>query len=347
MAGMIKLLAVVVGLLFLVPDTMQLPINHPIHAVVQRLTADAGSYLGLVISTSADESLLTNSTDYEPNLSVPYIVFAGRTFTFGTFKNEPVIHVLAGKPSANVAATVQMLIDLFPIKGIINYGSAATVSDQVSLADVVIPSQVAFAGVWSWEEPEARVRYPSLKIGEYNLPEAGGNSLGHITSLKTQVYKPTGSSRTYFIDVHSEWLQLAARLNFGESPSVRIGEGYRGGSSDIYMLNSAYGTYLNKKLNITIVDTARKCCRCCDSNIKWSASHCDQRSIKQAWNGTQQEIIRSDQGKRSKNSFSVHWKPVRAVPKDKRRSLLICCAVYVMLNCRCCCCSWFYVSLVV
>ncbi|XP_074319810.1 bark storage protein A-like isoform X2 [Silene latifolia] len=256
MAGMIKLLAVVVGLLFLVPDTMQLPINHPIHAVVQRLTADAGSYLGLVISTSADESLLTNSTDYEPNLSVPYIVFAGRTFSFGTFKDEPVIHVLAGKPLANVAATVQMMINLFPIKGIINYGSSLTVSDQVGIADVVIPSQVAFTGVWSWEEPEAKARYPSLKIGEYNLPEAGGNSLGHITSLNTQVYEPTGSSRTYFIDVHSEWLQLAGRLNFGKRPTVHLGEGYRGGSSDINVLNSAYGTYLNKKLNITMVDIA-------------------------------------------------------------------------------------------
>ncbi|KAH9603608.1 hypothetical protein KSS87_015984, partial [Heliosperma pusillum] len=256
MASMMKLLAVVVGLLFLVPDTMQLPVNHPLHTVVDRLTADAGSYLGLVITSSGDESLLTNSSDYEPNLSIPYIIFAGRTFNFGTFKNEPVIHVIAGKPMANVAATVQMMIDLFPIKGIINYGAAGTVSNHVVIADVVIPSQVAFSGVWNWEEPKSKVRYPSLKIGEYNLPEAGGNSLGHITSFKSQVYKPTGSSKAYFFDVHPEWVQHASRLNFGEHLTVRLGEGYRAGSSDIYVLNSAYATYLNSKLNITIVDTA-------------------------------------------------------------------------------------------
>ncbi|XP_074319807.1 bark storage protein A-like [Silene latifolia] len=257
MASMMKLLAVVVGLLFLVPDTMQLPVNHPLHSVVERLTVDAGSYLGLVISTSGDESLLTNSTDYEPSLTVPYIIFAGRKFSFGTFKSKPVVHVLAGKPMANVAATVQMMIDWFPIKGIINYGSAATLSNQVIIADVVIPSQVAFTGVWRWEEYESKVKYPSLKIGEYNVPKAGANYLGHITSLKTELYEPTGSgSRTYFFDVHAEWLQLAARINFGERPTVHIGEAYRCGSSDIYVSNSAYGAFLNKKLNITVADSA-------------------------------------------------------------------------------------------
>ncbi|KAH9605447.1 hypothetical protein KSS87_000919 [Heliosperma pusillum] len=149
-----------------------------------------------------------------------------------------------------------MMMDLFPIKGVIDFGSAGTVSNEVIIADVVIPSQVAFTGVWSWEEPESKARYPSLKIGEYSLPEAGNNSLGHITSLKSEVYEPTGSSKTYFFNVHSEWLQLASRLNFGEQPTVRLGEGYRGGASDIYVSNSAYGTFLNEKLNITIVDTS-------------------------------------------------------------------------------------------
>ncbi|XP_074319808.1 bark storage protein A-like [Silene latifolia] len=259
MAGTIMklLVVVIVGLLFLVPDTMQLSVNHPLHAVVERLNkVEGGGYLALVISTAEDEILLRNSSDYQPDFFNPFIIFAGRTFNFGTFKYQQVVHVLAGKPLSNVAATVQMMIDLFPIKGIIDYGSAGTVSKEVIIADVVIPSQVAFTGVWSWEEPESKARYPSLKIGEYNSPDAGNNSLGHITSLKTEVYEPTSISKTYFFDVHSEWLEIASRLNFGERPTVLLGEGYRCGSSDIYVSNSAYGTFLNKKLNITIVDTS-------------------------------------------------------------------------------------------
>ncbi|KAH9624971.1 hypothetical protein KSS87_018292 [Heliosperma pusillum] len=256
MASMMKFVAVVVGLLFLVPDAMQLSIDHPLHSVVERLNVNAGPFLGLVISSSRDRKILKESSYFEADESIPYITIAGRQFSFGKFNDQPVIYVLGGETLTNVAVTVQILIDTFKIKGIINYGGAATVSNQVFIADVVVPSQVAFTGVWRWEKYESEANEPSLKIGEYNVPKAGENYLEHITSLKTKLYKPTNSkNKAFFFNVHSEWLQLASQLNFGQRPTVHIGEGVRAGSSDIYVSNVAFATFLNKKLNVTVVDT--------------------------------------------------------------------------------------------
>ncbi|KAH9624970.1 hypothetical protein KSS87_018291 [Heliosperma pusillum] len=98
MAIMMKLLVVVVGFLFQVPDTMQLSIDHPLHTVVERLNVNAGPFFGLVISSSRDEKILKNSSYYEPDVSIPYITIAGRRFNFGRFNGEPVIYVLAGEP---------------------------------------------------------------------------------------------------------------------------------------------------------------------------------------------------------------------------------------------------------
>ncbi|KAK9672469.1 hypothetical protein RND81_12G102900 [Saponaria officinalis] len=257
MAGMMKLLlAVVVGLLVMVPDTMQLSVDHPLHTVVERLNVNAGPFLGLVISSGRDEKILKNSTYYEPDTSVPYITIAGRRFNFGKLSGEPVIYVLAGEPLSNVGVTVQILLDTFKIKGIIHYGAAATVSNQVFISDVVIPSQVAFTSVWNWEKYGAEVAEPALKIGDYNLPEAGENSLGSIEVQSTKLYTPTSSKKsTFWFNVHSEWVQLASQINFGERLTVHVGGSFKMGSSDVFLSNVAYGTYLNKQLGVTAVDT--------------------------------------------------------------------------------------------
>ncbi|KAL9225391.1 hypothetical protein vseg_001324 [Gypsophila vaccaria] len=254
---MMKLAVVVVGLLFLVPDTMQLSIDHPLYNVVERINVNAGSFLGLVISSPRDEKILKNSTYYEPDTSTPYITVAGRRFNFGKFNGEPVIYVLAGEPLGNVGVTVQILVNTFRIKGIINYGNAATVSNQVFIADVVIPSQVAFTGVWNWAKSGAKRLNPSLNIGDYNVPEAGENSLEHLVYKRTTLYTPTASNKNplFWFNVHSDWVQLASQIDFGERPTVHIGGEYRIGSSDIYLSNVAYATFLNKNLGVAAIDT--------------------------------------------------------------------------------------------
>lgn len=258
MAVIVKLLVVAVGLLFMVSDTTQLSVNHPLHTVLERINANNGPFLGLVISSNRDEKILKSSTYFEPDSSVPFIIVAGRKFNFGKFNGEPAVYVLAGSPMANVAVTVQLMFDNLPIKGIISYGAAATVSNQVFIADVVVPSQVAFTSVWKWEKYDEsdNMDTTTLNIGEYNVPKAGENYLGQIEFKKTQMFTPTSSKKSvYWFDVHSEWVQLASQINFGIQSNVHIGGDYRIGSSDIHLSNVAFATFLNKQLNVTAVDT--------------------------------------------------------------------------------------------
>ncbi|XP_021760805.1 bark storage protein A-like [Chenopodium quinoa] len=147
----VKLGVLVLGLLVLVPDqSTQLNIDHPLHSVVQNINLEFGPFLGLVISSGRDENVLTNSTYFTPHKPIPSLTISGRKFNFGKFQGVPAIYVLAGEPLANVGATVQLLVDLFPLYGIVHYGSAATVTHKVLIGDVVAPSQVAFTGSWRW-----------------------------------------------------------------------------------------------------------------------------------------------------------------------------------------------------
>lgn len=256
----VKLAMLVVGLLVMVPETTQLNVDHPLFSVVQRVNLEAGPFLGLVISSGRDEKMLINSTYFTPHTSIPSLTISGRKFNIGKFNDVPAIYVLAGEPLANVGVTVQILLDTFRITGVINYGAAATVSNKVFIADVVVPSQVAYTGSWSWQnsaDSDSLKSTASLVFGDYNLPEAGENSLGVVYGNSVPIYTSTSSKqkKAYWINVHSDWVQLASQINFGERPTVHIGSDVKIGTADIYVTNVAYAKFLNSKLGVTAVET--------------------------------------------------------------------------------------------
>ncbi|XP_010671478.2 bark storage protein A [Beta vulgaris subsp. vulgaris] len=249
----------VMGLLLaMVPTTMQHPITHP--------NRD-GLFIGLVLSTANDETLLLNSGLFVPETSVKK---AGRTFNIGTFNGVPTVYVIALAPLAHVSATVQILIDSFRVTGIIDYGNAASVSPSLKLADVAVLGKTAFTGAWTWEDYEDRVRQsdelPSLKFGDYNVPEAGDNKLASLQYNKIKKYTAKGAKKdTFWYYVDPEWLNIAAnlldtpldscingRLCTKDVPSIVYG--VKGSSSDTYVQNVAYGKFLNKELDVSTVD---------------------------------------------------------------------------------------------
>lgn len=46
---------------------------------------------------------------------------------------------------------MQILIDVFDIKGIVHYGIAGSANDSLSIGDVSVPEYVAFTGSWNWK----------------------------------------------------------------------------------------------------------------------------------------------------------------------------------------------------
>uniref|UniRef100_A0A803L2N3 Nucleoside phosphorylase domain-containing protein n=1 Tax=Chenopodium quinoa TaxID=63459 RepID=A0A803L2N3_CHEQI len=223
----------VMGLLLaMVPNTMQSRLTGA------NLDRRGSAYIGLILSTAHDEQLLLDSGMFVPETSVKK---AGRVFKVGTFK------------------------------GIIDYGNAASISPSVKLADVAVLSEASFISAWTWEQYEGRSMealndLPSLKIGDYNVPEAGDNKLASLQFQKISKYTPKGSNKkTFWYYIDPEWLKIASqlkditlescingRLCTKDVPSVKFG--VKGSSSDSYVQNEAYGKSLNKELGVSTVD---------------------------------------------------------------------------------------------
>lgn len=47
--------------------------------------------------------------------------------------------------------TVQIMLDIFDIKGIVHYGSAGAVNTSMSLGDASVFDFVAFIDLWKWK----------------------------------------------------------------------------------------------------------------------------------------------------------------------------------------------------
>lgn len=247
----------IMGLLMaMVPNTMQLRLPH----------SDLdGPCIGLVLSSASDEQLLLESGLFVLETSIKK---AGRTFNVGTFKGVPTVYVVALSPLAHVSTTVQIMIDNFHIVGIIDYGNAASVSPSLKLADVAVMSETAYTSSWIWEKFEGAMEaseLPALRIGDYNVPEAGGNKLASLQYEKINKYTPKGVRKTFWYYIDPQWLEIASQLKninlencigseycIEDVPSVKIG--VRGSSSDVYLKNEAYGKFLHDELDVSTVD---------------------------------------------------------------------------------------------
>ena len=51
----------------------------------------------------------------------------------------------------NAGITVQILVDVFDIEGVVHYGIAGSANDSLSIADVVVQTHVAFTNSWKWK----------------------------------------------------------------------------------------------------------------------------------------------------------------------------------------------------
>lgn len=54
---------------------------------------------------------------------------------------------------------MQLLLDVFDIKGVVHYGTAGSANDSLSFGDVSVPKYVAFTGSWYWEVKYMHILY--------------------------------------------------------------------------------------------------------------------------------------------------------------------------------------------
>ncbi|KAL6008209.1 hypothetical protein ACLOJK_033715 [Asimina triloba] len=175
---------------------------------------------------------------------------------------------MSGQRRLNAGITVQILTDVFNIRGIVHYGTAGSSNSSLSFGDVSVPKFVAFTGSWQWMKFNglAGGQLTELSIGSYNVPSGGENLLSEI-KFKTEEFFSVGHpmEEVFWLQTDPEWFQIAQQLQdlklqrcvnetycLPQAPKVVIG--LKGATADIFVDNAAYGNFLFQKFQVSTVD---------------------------------------------------------------------------------------------
>ncbi|KAJ0079417.1 hypothetical protein Patl1_23821 [Pistacia atlantica] len=263
----VELELVAVGLLLMVQCSMQLRKTHPMHEIVDIVNENGGPYIGLVMAYPTEEMALQTSGLFVRNSQIPWVDLAGRRFNIGKIKNVDVIYVMTGEQTLNAGITVQILLDVFDIEGVVHYGTAGSSNDSLSLGDVSVMKYVAFTSSWKWKEFESKKgKLPELIFGAFNFPERGENLLAKVEYTPSQLYSPgKPMEEIFWLQVDSKWFNVSTQLQDLELQQcindtyclpnrAEIVFGLRGSTADIFLDNAAYREFLFKELNVSTVD---------------------------------------------------------------------------------------------
>ncbi|KAF5194279.1 Bark storage protein a [Thalictrum thalictroides] len=248
-------------------STATLKLNHPLREVIDRVNEKSGPYIGLVMAYSAEEHELQSSGIFIPNSISPWVDLSGRRFNIGSIREVNVIYVMSGQRRLNAGITVQILLDVFDIRGIVHYGTAGSANDSLSFGDVSIPKYVAFTGSWNWKKFNSeKSQLEELNFGEYDLPQKGQNLLRGL-EFKTEEFYSVGEpmKQVFWLEIDPLWFSVAAQLRdfklqqcvnvtycLPETPKVVYG--LKGSTADIFVDNAAYRKFLYKKFHVSTVD---------------------------------------------------------------------------------------------
>ncbi|KAK6926164.1 Nucleoside phosphorylase domain [Dillenia turbinata] len=262
-----EVMVVGVMLMVLVQQSLPLRSSHPLHDVVDRINQNAGPYIGLVMAYSTEEDALHLSGLFIPSSDTSSVDLAGRRFNIGTIKGVDVIYVMTGEQTVNAGITVQMLINIFDIWGIVHYGTAGATSDSLLIGDVTVPEYFAYTASWKWTEFKSeRQGLPELNVGAYNYPTKGENLLASIEFTPVELYSNGEQMEEIFwLPTNPTWfgiasqvqdLQLQQCLNdtYCLPNTPKVVHGVRGSTADIYLDNEAYRDFLFHEFNVSTHD---------------------------------------------------------------------------------------------
>ncbi|XXG43803.1 hypothetical protein AAC387_Pa01g3759 [Persea americana] len=241
--------------------------HHAVREVVERANS-YGPFIGLVMAYSTEEMALQSSGLFIPSKGVPFVDLSGRRFHIGTISDVDVIFVMSGQRRLNAGITVQILIDLFDIRGIVHYGTAGSANDSLSFGDVSIPKFVAFTGSWKWTKfnKSEGGQLTELMFAAYNLPAEGENLLSRVEFKPEELLSVNHTmEEVFWLEINRVWLLAAGKLQGLElqrcanetyclpyTPKVVLG--LKGSTADVFVDNAAYRNFLFKSFQVSTVD---------------------------------------------------------------------------------------------
>lgn len=254
-------------MLTLVQQSVQLRSNHPMHEIVDRINHYGGPYIGLVLAFPAEEVPLQASGLFVPNSEFPVVQLSGRKFNIGKIRNVDVIYVMTGEKTVNAALTVQALLQVFDVKGVVHYGIAGGTNSSLTVGDVAVPVAFSFTSSWKWLEfGSTKKTRNEMSFGAFNLPRKGKNLLSKIEFRLVELYSNEHAMQELFwYHVDSHWYNIAKQLQgmplqrcVNESICARkvpkVTLGLKGSTADVFVANEAYAHFLYKEFGISTAD---------------------------------------------------------------------------------------------
>ncbi|WVZ82927.1 hypothetical protein U9M48_030131 [Paspalum notatum var. saurae] len=158
--------------------------------------------------------------------------------------------------------TVQTLIDVFTVTGIVHYGTAGSSNDSMSFGDVSVPKLVAYTGAWTWKQTQtcsmiacilivAEIQITKrvsaeLRFEEYNIPNGGENLLGSLKFRNEELYS---------VGKPMEEVKLERCNNTFCLPTTpKVVYGLKGSSADMFLDNAEYRKFLFREFGVSTVD---------------------------------------------------------------------------------------------
>ncbi|XP_072993396.1 bark storage protein A-like [Typha latifolia] len=243
-----------------------LPSTHPLRSVVDQIN-ELGPFLGLVMAYSAEADAVESSGCFVPANFQPYVDLYGRRFHIGTIRGVDVVYVMSGQRRLNAGITVQILLDVFSVRGIVHFGTAGSANDSISFGDVSVPKFAAFTGSWAWKKFNSLKGSSNQEIsfGEYNVPAEGKNLLSTVEFKPEELYSIGQPMKELFwLPVNSRWFQIAEKIEvelercanktycLPNTPKVVFG--LKASTADVFLDNAAYRKFLFKKFGVSTVD---------------------------------------------------------------------------------------------
>ncbi|XP_062227859.1 bark storage protein B-like [Phragmites australis] len=253
--------------LLLAASSMALPAQPVMDRVRWRVDRvnRRGPSIGLVMSYVDEDTALQASGYFSPWPVLPFVDLYGRRFHIGSIRGVNVIYALTGQRRLNAAVTVQTLIDVFSVSGIVHYGTAGSSNDSMSFGDVSVPKLVAYTGAWTWKKfRSTKESSAELSFGEYNVPNGGENLLGSLKFRNEELYsvgKPM--EEVFWLPVDSAWFKIAEQLKvklercndtFCLPTTPQVVYGLKGSSADMFLDNAEYRNFLFREFGVSTVD---------------------------------------------------------------------------------------------
>ncbi|BAF18505.1 bark storage protein A isoform X1 [Oryza sativa Japonica Group] len=256
-------------LLFLLAGSSSMAL--PVHPAMDRVRWQVdkvnrrGHSIGLVMSYIDEATALESSGYFRPWHVLPFVDLYGRRYHIGSIRGVNVIYALTGQRRLNAAVTVQTLIDVFTVSGIVHYGTAGSSNDSMSFGDVSVPKFVAYTSAWTWKKFKSpKESDTELSFGDFTVPNGGENLLGALKFRNEELYsvgKPM--KEVFWLPVDSAWFKIAEGLKvslercndtFCLPTTPKVVCGLKGSSADMFLDNAEYRKFLFREFGVSTVD---------------------------------------------------------------------------------------------